>query len=224
MSGLLLGIILVASLAFLAFLVTVIAMAVSNRKPGQSFIEAGRATIVSGWQGLKSRFTGEELKDPRIPKPPIREREPYEDLQTRYPSAHYWKIDPTTMSGYYSVPGPIAKNPMLSSYQRQAAPTLFSMSGMQPTYQSDLNVPASEAYDSLAREALAEDLDAMSGSHRFGQKQLPAPPITDDQFRYTGDFEVKRGDPLLSSPMTKTDIGISNRGAGLFNNSPGYPV
>jgi hypothetical protein len=221
MSGLLLGIILVASLAFLAFLVTVVVMAISNRKPGQSFIEAGHTTLVSGWTGLKSRFIGE---DPRTPKPTLPERKEYDDMQTRYPYDHYWKIDPTKRSGYYSVPNALAQNAMLSSYNKQAPPTLFSSSGMTPTYQSDLNVPAAEAYDSLAKEALAEDLDAMSGSHRFGNKQLPAPPITDDMFRYTGDFEIKRGDPLLSSPMTKTDIGISNRGAGLWNASYGHPV
>lgn len=82
---------------------------------------------------------------------------------------------------------------------------------------SDINVPAAEgAYEEFAREALAEDIDAMSGRNLFGERQLPAPPITDDMFRYTGDFEVKRDDPLLSSAMTKTDIGFSNRGIGLW--------
>lgn len=84
---------------------------------------------------------------------------------------------------------------------------------------NDLNAPGADAYNAFAAEALAEDLDSMSGRHRFSENQLPAPPITDDQFRYTGDFEVKRGDPLLSSAMTKTDIGFSNRGAGLWSSS-----
>jgi hypothetical protein len=200
MANLLLGIILVASLAFLAFLVTVTIISVAHRKPGQSFAEAGSATISSGWRSLKSRFVSKSGYDFPI-------GEPFEEMKQPRPSAKYYHTDPA----------PSALNEVMSSYGRQAAPIVFPSAASAPLPSSDLNVPASGAYDSLANDALQEDLDAMSGRHLFGERQLPAAPITDDQFRYTGDFEIKQGDPLLNSALVKTDIGISNRGIGLWS-------
>jgi hypothetical protein len=105
----------------------------------------------------------------------------------------------------------------LGSVNRPGQPIIFPGAAKTPMTVGDINAPGSEAYGQFANEALAEDLDAMAGRNRFGESQLPGPPLTDDQFRYTGDYEIKKNDPLLSSPMTKTNTGISNRGIGIWS-------
>ena len=206
MTGLLLGIILVVSLAFLAFLLTITVVSVANRKPGQSFAEAGSATIASGWNGLKSTFVDTPSEVRRREGRNAPEMKPFQEMRMRSPEGKY-----------YSVP---AVNPYktsgISSFQRAAQPIVFSGAASVPLPVHDINAPGADAYNAFAAEALAEDLDVMAGQHRFGERPLPAPPITDDMFRYTGNFEIKQGDPYLATPLTKKDIGFSNRGVGLF--------
>jgi len=74
-----------------------------------------------------------------------------------------------------------------------------------------------DPYDRLAAAALAEDLDAVQGMRLFSDDQLPAEPITDDQFRYTGQYQVSSNDPWLSSPMHKRTYGESNIGSSIFS-------
>lgn len=212
MNKLLLGIILVASLAFLAFLVTVIAISIMNRQEGQSLVEASRATIISGWKGVKEGLGGKSTSPSKsgydFPHQP-----PFTEMRQPSTEAKYYHVGKTAPSA----------NAIMSSYNRPRGPVVFPGAAFTPTPSSDLNAPAVGAYESFATDALSEDIDAMSGRHLFGERPLPAPPVTDDQFRYTGDFEIKRGDPLLSSPMTKTHIGFSNRGVGLWScTSQGY--
>jgi hypothetical protein len=136
------------------------------------------------------------------------EADQFKEMSLEHPEGKYY-----TPSAYEGV-----GNAAMSSEGRPAHPMIFPEAATTPIPASDINAPAGgEAYDRLAAESLAEDLDAMAGQHRFGERELPAPPITDDMFRYTGDFNIRRGDPLLSSPMIKADIGISNRGIGLWS-------
>lgn len=107
----------------------------------------------------------------------------------------------------------------MSSFNRPAHPYIFDEAYKKPLLIKDTNAPGAGAYKGLAQEAFMEQLDAQAGRHRFSETFLPAAPITDSMFRYTDDFEIKPGDPYLSSPMVKKDLGFSNRGSGLWHDT-----
>jgi len=205
MGDVLVGVILVVAIAFLAFLVVVTVLAIKNRQPGQSFIKAGKMTVISGWQAMKSRFIQTDVSPP--------------GNQYMGPNAAYSGMEASGMeasgmeaSGMEGVPA----TPDNSAVRAQVQAAHFTQGS------TGAGAPGAPAYENFAKEALQEDLDAMAGQHRFGDTQLPAAPLTDDQFRYTGDFGAASGraagvrDPLLASPLVKTDIGFSNRGVGIW--------
>ncbi|MFA5091763.1 MAG: hypothetical protein WC483_04215 [Candidatus Paceibacterota bacterium] len=203
MNNLIIGVIMIASIAFLGFLVTVVVLSLATRKPGQSFMDASATTIASGWRSMTSGFSPAKKSGYDLPQ-----TDPFDEMRVRSPESHYY-------GRKVARPQP-SLGAVMSSYQRAAQPVVFPESAVQPKSVTDLNVPGADAYEDFAADALGEDIDAMSGRNLYGERQLPAPPLSADQFRYFGDFEVKRGDPLLSSPMTRTDIGFSNRGTSIF--------
>lgn len=219
MNNVLVGVILIAGIAFLGFLVTIVVLAIVGKKPGQSFSEAGKEVVTSGWRSLTSGFNPATDRRSGYDHP---QSKPFGEMKQRSPESRYYgqkvprpKINPLSMAmGYRNRPALSAE---ISSYERPGQPIVFPDAAVQPKAETDLNVPGADAYEDFASDALGEDIDAMSGRNLYGERQLPSSPLTDDQFRYVGDFEVKRGDPLLSSALTKTDIGFSNRGSSLFS-------
>jgi len=205
MSKVLIGIALVAGIAFLAFLLAVIVVSARNRRPGQTWAAAGKETVRSGWRSVKSRFVSPGAGP---------DKKPFEDM-AKSTSRNYY----TDVSRYegYPMEDETTKRGM-SSYNRPDHPYVFDAAASTPLPMTDIHAPGAEAYAGLAAEAMMEDLDAMAGRHRFGDSVLPAAPLTDDLFRYTGHYDIQRGDPLLSSPLVKTDIGISNRGVNVWDN------
>jgi len=78
-------------------------------------------------------------------------------------------------------------------------------------YSTDGNAPGSQAYDEMANDVYEEDLEAITNRKLGIESKVPMPePLTDDPFRYVGDFEIKKDDPYLSNPMTRV---TTNKGA-----------
>jgi len=85
------------------------------------------------------------------------------------------------------------------------------------TTQSSFSTDLNSTMNNLEKRALEEEFAAMTGNRMFAQHELPREPMTDDMFRYVGDYGKTKDDPLLNSPMVKTDIGNSNRGASIWD-------
>lgn len=233
MNGILLGVIFFAALAFFAFLVTVIVVAARNRRPGQTFAEASRMTVEKGLRSVKSKFvraTPGTLVPATMTNGPHPAQAPtmgpsdvYSTMEAAAQSAGADASAQGTTGGGEGVSDTTKGGTQgvdFTSFSRPAGPV--SIMDQAPAASLDVNAPGAQAYDAFAAEHIQAGLDAMAGRHAFGGSQLPAAPLTDSMMRYTGDFDAARmrkegrRDPLLDTPMVKTDLGYSNRGFSVF--------
>jgi hypothetical protein len=101
----------------------------------------------------------------------------------------------------------------LTAGQEIAQPIIQAREGAQ----SDNLLPGSQAYEEAQAAVFEEDLNTTLNRNAFGDSKKPIPePLAYDQFRYSGDYELKANDPFLSSPMTRIPINLgANPGFGL---------
>jgi len=100
------------------------------------------------------------------------------------------------------------------SFQRPLMPVKFPSGGS--TAVDDLYEAGETGLDAMTAEGVEADIRAMSGRHLFGEKPLPAEPLTADMLRFVADYGSPSDDPARNTALIKESLGFSNIGTNIW--------
>ena len=109
---------------------------------------------------------------------------------------------------------------VVSMYKGATSLPPLHKGGRTPTSKGLIGpAPGTAQYNEMANEGFEEDLYAIAAKNLFGKNPgLPRAPLTDSLFRWTGDYEIEKGDPAFASPLMRQSIGNSNTGRNIWDN------